>query len=341
MKKVLFVIYGLENRGGSERVATLLANNLVDNYEVDIICRKGDRFAYQLDERINTVNLDKSGINLILGFKKQIENNSYDFVVIHSMTKLTVSLLLAGLKHHNLITVEHISSESSGFILKTLKRLLYPKVNNIVVLTKKDAEFYNKLHDSVSVIRNPSPFASKPLYSSQSRKIIAIGSLIKRKGFDRLIEAWKDIEPLSKDFTLDIYGEGEEKENLLRLIEEYKLKKIRLMGQTDNVYEIYKSASFFIMTSHFEGLPMVLIEAQSLGLPIVSYDCPYGPSEIITDGANGYLVEDNNKYLLVEKVLSLINNTQLRKSMSYNALANSKYYSIEEVKKRWLDLFGM
>src|SRR5699024_12813925 len=104
MKKVLFVIYGLENRGGSERVATLLANNLVDNYDVDIICRKVDRFAYQLDERINTVNLHKSGINLILAFKKQIENNSHDFVVMHSMTNLFVSLLLFGLYYTYLHT---------------------------------------------------------------------------------------------------------------------------------------------------------------------------------------------------------------------------------------------
>jgi len=340
MKKILFIIYGLKNKGGSERVATELANMLVESHEIDIICKKSDEIAYEIDRRVNIIYVDKSGLALILDYKKQAEKKQYDYVVIHSMTRLTVSLILVGLRHPNLISLEHISSESNGFILKLLKRVLYSRLKDIAVLTNKDKKFYDKFHNSVRVIRNPSPFKEHKLYKKTNNKIIAIGSLIKRKGFDRLIEAWREIEPYSKDFVLEIYGKGEEKENLKKLISQYDLKKVHLMGQTEEVYEIYKSASMFIMTSHFEGLPMVLIEAQSLGLPIISYDCPYGHSEIIIDNINGYLVENSNQIDLVKKVIFLINNPSERDSLSNNALLSSKRFSVEKISKDWKKLLN-
>lgn len=338
MKKILFVIYGLHNKGGSERVTVELANALSKKYDIHIIYKESSHIAYKLDQRVKLVTVDKSGVALLFSIKKHIKDHDYDVVVIHSMNRLTVGLLLTGLTHPFLISLEHTSSINSSYFIRFLKKLIFNKINKVIVLSKKDKNFYDNFHNSVYVIYNPSPFSIEKKYHSKNKKIISIGSLDKNKGFDRLIEAWKKVELYDNDFVLEIYGEGEERKKLEMLIEKYRLKRVFLMGKTENVYDVYKTAAFFVMTSHFEGLPMVLIEAQSLGLPIISYDCPNGPAEIVNHNINGYLVENNNQENLTEKILELIKNEGIRNQFSDNAILSAKKFRKEIIVQKWIDI---
>ena len=171
-----------------------------------------------------------------------------------------------------------------------------------------------------------------------NNKIISIGTLIGIKGFERLIRAWSFVEPFSNEYILEIYGEAEDKLNLDSVIKELKLKKVFLRGQVDDMPSVYRRASFFVMSSYYEGLPMVLIESQSFGLPIVSFDCPFGPSEIITNNHDGFLVENGNIELLADKIKYLIKNKNIIEKFSINSLESAKRFTEEKIITQWKEL---
>src|SRR5690606_30927743 len=122
--------------------------------------------------------------------------------------------------------------------------------------------------------------------NKESKSIIAIGRYTFQKGFDKLIEIWNQFVKeyrIPSGWKLQIIGQGEDQELLERLIKKYELKNVELVGPTSNIGLYYSEASFLVMTSRFEGLPMTLIEAQSYGLPIISFDCLTGPSEVLNN----------------------------------------------------------
>jgi len=134
--------------------------------------------------------------------------------------------------------------------------------------------------------------------------------------------------------------DGEEKEMLNKMIEKFGLKDfINICPPTNDVIKEYLNSSIYVMTSRFEGLPMVLIEAQACGLPIISFDCPTGPSFIIKDNVSGYLVEPGKIDLFAKKLIDLANDNLLIKNFGNAALKNAKKYSPEEISKLWNSLF--
>ncbi|KCY84447.1 glycosyltransferase, partial [Acinetobacter baumannii] len=172
---------------------------------------------------------------------------------------------------------------------------------------------------------------------NNNKQIVTIGRLTDQKNYIHLLQAWKKIYQSIPDWQLNIYGEGEHEEMLQDYIKQHSLKNVSLKGSTSNVKEVYEQSSFFVMSSKYEGLPMVLIEAQSFGLPIVSYNCPYGPSDVIRDSKNGFLVEDQNVEELAAAILKLALSPQLLEQFSQSSLLNAKKYQPEQILKIWIE----
>ncbi len=217
--------------------------------------------------------------------------------------------------------------------------LLPLKFDRFVVLTGQDRRLWQEL-EKVDVIPNAiSMTQSMPLASLDTKCVLAIGRLTYQKHFSELIQIWARVAQSFPDWRLEIYGEGEEQQELEQDIKQRKITNVHIYPPTTHVQEKYLSSSIFVLTSRYEGLPMVLLEAQACGLPIVSYACPCGPSDIITDGEDGYLVSPGDKKLFAERLVQLMSDEDLRRCMGAQAYRGSQRFTQENVMKQWLDLF--
>ena len=171
--------------------------------------------------------------------------------------------------------------------------------------------------------------------------MIAIGRLDYQKGFDRLIEAWALIpDDLKEEWRLDIFGQGEWKEMLHEKIKRLGIISSAMINPpTKDIFKEYSSSSFIVMSSHYEGQPMVLIEAMSCGLPGVCFDFKCGPKDIIADGKNGLLVTEGDITALAKAMETLMRNDALRCKMSYDARKVKLEYSEKSIMEQWVNCF--
>ena len=176
-------------------------------------------------------------------------------------------------------------------------------------------------------------------YQNNSKKIISVGRLEWQKGYDRLISIWNIVSPKHPDWSLTIFGSGTLENELKTIIKSKGLKNITIHPFTSNINKEYSQSSIFVQTSHFEGFPLVLIEALQHGLPCVVFDCPYGPKDIIENNQCGYVVENNNIQQYAEKLCELMNSNELRKTFSMNGKIKADTYNIDTIMKTWNDLF--
>ena len=177
-------------------------------------------------------------------------------------------------------------------------------------------------------------------YSTCNKKrVIAVGRLNKEKGFDRLISIWPSINTHFPDWQLDIFGDGIIKDQLTLLINKNNVKNLSLRGATQDISIEYANSSICVITSYFEGFTLVIIEAMKHGVPCVAFDCPNGPRNIIEDGINGFLVEDGNSSLFIERLCSLMENDHLRQQFSEAAKIRANDFNIDIIMGRWKALF--
>ena len=185
-------------------------------------------------------------------------------------------------------------------------------------------------------IPNPSPYEVQDNSPSLDYKnILSVGRLTHQKGFDLLILAWAKISTQLPGWVITIVGSGEDEKKLKKMAIKYNVTKtIIFAGQQKDMKKFYKSASFFCMSSRYEGLPMVLLEAQSYGLPIVSFDCNTGPAEIIDSGENGFLVDNENIDDLSYKIFKLCKEDRFQ-NFSKSSLEKSLNFSISNIVLKW------
>ena len=210
------------------------------------------------------------------------------------------------------------------------------KFDKFVVLTKEDAGYWGEL-PNIEVIPNAAPSVPDNSYDATCRRVIAVGRLDYQKGFDRLVEAWAQLpEELRKEWRLDIFGQGEWKEMLEERIKSLGIEdSARINLPTKDIFKEYASSAFIVMSSHFEGLPMVLIEAMSCGLPGVCFDFKCGPKDLIKDGENGLLVPEDDIPALAKAMERMMREGELRKQMSDKSLDIRSKYSEEIIMEQW------
>jgi glycosyltransferase involved in cell wall biosynthesis len=156
-----------------------------------------------------------------------------------------------------------------------------------------------------------------------------------------LIRAFSLITAKHPNWTLDIYGEGPQRQMLEQEVKKLGLKdKVRLCGFTTNLPSVYEKSAIFVLSSIYEGLALVMIEAMSCGLPVVSYACPCGPRDIITEGKDGFLVPVNDEEQLADRICYLIEHEDIRRQMSLAAIEKSKQFSLDKIIARWQRLFN-
>lgn len=215
------------------------------------------------------------------------------------------------------------------------------KYDQIVLLTEEDRERYWKGNQKVVVIPNPVISEYSRVSFLDETTVVAAGRFVPVKNFEALIRIWSAVVVKHPDWKLKIYGDGCQEAVLKQLIKSLNLEgMVFLMGRTSAVLEKMADASMFVLTSTVEGFGLVLIEAMSVGLPVVSYACPCGPSDIIADGENGYLIPVGDERMFVERVCSLIEDKEKRVSMGRKGKEMSKQYSVDKIRDMWMSLFG-
>ncbi|MGW0843439.1 glycosyltransferase family 4 protein [Streptomyces sp. NPDC002787] len=218
----------------------------------------------------------------------------------------------------------------------------YPRFATVAVLTERDRDEYAELLPGTQVVRIPNAVHSLDQAPADpaSRIAVAAGRLFPQKGFDMLIPAWAKLVETFPDWQLRIYGSGEKKSELRNLIEEHHLyNHVFLMGHTDRLDDELAKASFYVLSSRFEGLPMVMIEAMSHALPVVSFDCPTGPADVLTHGVDGLLVAPEDPDALADAMARLMADEALRADMGVAAVLTAASYGPDSVHHRWESLF--
>ena len=214
------------------------------------------------------------------------------------------------------------------------------RFDRLVVLTNEGADQWRSIK-RVSVIPNAVSSFPNVTLGHNSKRVIAVGRLVYEKGFDRLIRAWGLLpRDILSEWKLDIYGDGPLLNELTELMTHLDItSSVNIHNPTKEIFKEYAGSSFLVMSSYTEGFPMVLIEAMSCACPVVSFDCACGPKDIITDGINGFLVENGNISSLSRKMEELIRNEKLRFTFSENAKQIKDKYSEEKVMGMWVELF--
>ena len=352
MKNICFLIGDLNHSGGTERVTTLIANNLAEQgHQVFMLSLShGDQPFFQLHPNIRNqalfnqkVSMRKNFFEAVRKIRQFLLHNKIDsLIVVDSISCVFTIPACMGLKINH-ICWEHFNLKVNlGSRFRDLGRWMAAKwCNQIITLTERDKTFWDeKYHlassSKVIAIANPSPYALQENTPSLDYKtILCVGRLTYQKGFDLLIPAWAQIAKKIPDWKIVIVGSGEDEQQLKSLAEQYQLNdSIVFAGQQRNMDQFYRQASFFCMSSRFEGLPMVLLEAQSYGLPIVAFDCDTGPAEIIHHHENGYLVTCYDLKEFSVYLEKMMRNHEY-KSMIEQSFQNSKKFKIEEISKKW------
>lgn len=216
------------------------------------------------------------------------------------------------------------------------------RFDKFVVLTHEDRGYWGSL-SNIEIIPNAAMNISGHYSDVTRKRLIAVGRLDYQKGFDRLIRAWGIVQQnvAFRDWQLDIFGQGEWQEMLQRMIDERNLQNtLRLNQPTNSIGDEYAKSSLIVMTSHYEGFGMVLVEAMACGVPAVAFDCKCGPKDIIRHGENGLLVHDGDIEGLAAAMMKLMDDEAYRKRLSDNAKKIISTYSEETVMNRWIALFN-
>ena len=367
--KILYIFRSLAVWGGIERILVEKMNYLskVNGYDVYVLTSdQGNHpVPYHLEDSVHFEDLN-------IRFHQQYQ---YSFLrklwVARELKKLYEKRLaerISQIKPDIIIctTADHIDSlgklkgsiplvvESHSICLRTIEdghswlrkkwyRYQYlkalAKVDVLVALTEGDAVEWRKVHSHVVVIPNFVHLNEGANSTLKNKRVIFVGRFDYQKRPMEMIRIWEKIYPLHPDWQLDIYGEGEQHQELENKARSLGMN-IVIHQPTRHIFDCYRESSILVSTSLFEPFGLVILEAMSLGLPVVAYDCPYGPASIISDGENGILIKYGNMEAFTHKICLLMDNFELRKKMGTTGAQSSKKYDSGQIMPLWIDLFG-
>lgn len=349
--KLLYITNGITGSGGLERVLSVKASLLADDfgYEVHILSLnetgRAPFFSFSKNVQFHSVEVGGNPLSYFLQYKKGIKKN------IDKIQPDIISVCDDALKGFLLPQIIHtkakwlheshasmvLGDQGKGIpftkkVQHQLKQFLGKAFIKIILLTEGNKKEWAL--NNLIVIPNPLPFESVETSTLQHKKIIAVGSYSYNKGYDLLLNIWAHLEKDFPNWKLSVYGRGTH-ENLQPEAEKLNLKNIHFNAPVSNIEKKYLESSMFVLPSRSEGFGMVIIEAMTCGLPVISFDCPNGPKDIITDNEDGFLVENGNIDQFVEKTRLLMSNVELRQKMSKEAKKKSKKYAATAIVKQW------
>ena len=373
--KIVYCTPALYMAGGVERVLTLKANYFAEHfgYDITIVLTEGkDKpLFYPLSNKINIVNLDVNFEELwtcsfvkkvsVYLSKQRIFKKRLTAELMRIRPDITVSLLRReinfindikdgskkiGELHVNRANYRNFEEGDANFLKNLFAKFWMcslvshlKRLDKFIVLTEEDKASWTEL-SNVEVIPDPLAFDVAEVSPLKAKRVIAVGRYVYQKGFDLLLQAWAKIEKQFPDWELAIYGMGDRSsyENLAQQLG-INMNRCHLNGSTQNIRKEYLESSLFVFSSRFEGFGMVLIEAMACGLPVVSFDCPCGPKDIVSHDEDGLLVPSGDIDKLANAMSQLMDSYELRHQMAKNAICNVRRFQIDEIADRWQLLF--
>ena len=354
--KVYFLVADLNLCGGGERVALNLASCLKRYYDYDTGVLSIQKLRWplpfdapdgvtlnSLDMHLESTNVFHKAWSRFIAVRRASRwlMSRHADVVLGIGTFPNIVLSLVSRKRTARIGCEHIWLNAPTRPWRVIRRLLYPRLNAVVMLTEEDKARAKNLNPALFCIPNSCPIDDPRIADPNNNRVLAIGRIEHQKGFDRLISAFQIISKSYPKWNLVLVGEGKEEPNLRNMVSELSLRdRVIIKPNKKDVISEYLQSSIFALSSRYEGLPMVLIEAQSLGLPVVAFDCQTGPKEIVIDGETGFLVEQNNVELFAQRLSELMSNSELRQQMGVRAKTESQRFSNRYICNKWRSLFS-
>ena len=367
--KILYVIDTIVNWGGLERVVVEKVNYLAEHYDYEMHIVTVDQgchpIPYPLSPKVTYQDLgirfhqQYSYHGLYRLYKKVylyrlfIKRLKYYFQDVNPDVVVCVRSMFnnAIVRAKGLVPLVFESHSSCkgqiiiepNFFAKLKAKLPILSVKNaqlVVALTEGDASEWRKINPRVCVIPNIVHLNETGEYSDcEAESVIFVGRFSKQKNIKSLLEIWKIVHERKPNWQLQIYGGfGEEQDFLLPVIEQMNAN-IFVHEPTSDILNKYKENSIFVLTSVFEPFGLVMPEAMSCGIPVVAFDCPYGPSDIITDGVDGFIIPNHATQLFAEKVCMLMDNPDLRKKMGKAGIVSSRRYEAKSIMPQWKELF--
>lgn len=363
--RIIILSSNMTETGGIQRLTASLANSFskCENVYVHIINSgiKNGKERFELDNRITNIYMGIEPKNL-LGltiFEKLIDNfntfikikrffKKYEFdygenIVIalgHSQSCL-LPFIIPNKKNIKKIGSQH-NPISYNLIYSIIRNISLKKLDKYILLNETMQEDFLKHYNfgNTCIIENPNRINGKKS-DLNNKVVIAVGRMTEQKNFETLINMWSDIKEKNINWTLRIIGDGPLREELLNQIKKLNLEDvIELKSFNSNIENEYYKADILAMTSIYEGFGLVLVEAQSCGLPTIAFDCPTGPRNIINDGIDGYLIENGDAKQFIKKLDDLMNNSEMKFKMGKNAIENSKRFDVETITEKWIKLFN-
>ena len=348
--RICFLEGDMSRTGGTERMTAWLANALCAEQEIHVLSLRmgGREVFFPLDSRVKhrvlPVFSGKAGIaKQICWIHQYIKENRIDRVINVDMGMGFYGILAAKGTNARTVTWEHgnFYNNWGSRLFPHMRRFAARHSSAVVLLTNRDAENY-RTHISrcapLHVIPNPAE-PTDAVYDPNSKMILSVGHLLENKGFHRAIEIAAKILPDHPDWTWVICGEGPERPRLEAMIREKGLEnRVLLPGVIKALDGMYRKAAMLVMTSDMEGLPMVLLEGKAHGLPLVAFDIMTGPSDIIDDGLNGFLVPPFELDTMAEKLRRLLEDDALRCRMSRDAAMGMEKFSEKTITDKWRKL---
>lgn len=355
-KNIWFYSGDVTNSGGTEKVAITIANELnkMDEFNVSFVSlvEKDPEPFFHVDESIPRHTIYDHvvrGITHLPGIirrtRKLVKKYDVDVLIdIDGILEMYTIAATARLKT-KVISWEHYNFYQHPIVpyRKYTRKIAARWAATIITLTDEDKCYYEgnlKCKCPVKRIYNPVIWPkTEAEYDIESKTIISAGRLTYQKGFDILVDVAVLFIKNYPDWKWLILGTGEDEKMLKEKIKEKGLgNQVILKGEVDNMKDYYSHASMYVMTSRFEGLPMTLLETKPYKLPLVSFNCKTGPSELIEDGVNGFLVKEGDNQGLADAIETLMNDKALRKQFSDNAQNGVERFELEPIVKEWVNV---
>lgn len=358
--KVLFVISSMA-AGGAERAVAHMANYwAAKGWHTSIATLAPDPPFYPLHPDVRILPLNEAGeststrmalaqnAHRLRAIRRTVTATAPD-VVISVMDRTNVRTLLAlrGVRTP-VIVQEQIdpASHSIGRQWERLRRITYPWADAIVVLTSRNADYFPpSLRSRVRVIPNPAVLSTQPDPKARDRRagntVVAMGRCVPQKGFDLLLRAFAQVSDRYPLWKLKILGDGAQRAELEQMAGDLGLsEKVLFMGIVKEPIPVLESADIFAFSSRYEGFPLALCEAMACGLPVVSFDCPSGPREIIRDGIDGLLVPPEDVDAFAQAMLRLMADPALREQLGARAVEVTDRFGLERIMAQWETLLS-